>query len=74
MADDLQEFVYERFRRTDEKLDKVIEILVGVRERVGRLELSVAQVQVALAEHSNRMDRIETRLERIGNRLDLVEA
>ena len=30
MTDDLREFVHERFRRTDEKLDKVIELLDGL--------------------------------------------
>jgi archaellum component FlaC len=73
-TDDLKEFVHERFRRTDEKLDKVIDYLIGLRDRVGRVEVNTAQIQVTLAEHSSRMDRIESRLERIEKRLDLVEA
>jgi hypothetical protein len=31
MADDLKEFVQERFRRTDEKLDRLMAVLVELR-------------------------------------------
>jgi len=70
---DLRKFVHERYRRTDAKLDQVINLLVDLRTRMGRLELTVGQIHPTLAEHSVRMDRIETRLERIEKRLDLFD-
>ncbi|KAB2918481.1 MAG: hypothetical protein F9K29_07900 [Hyphomicrobiaceae bacterium] len=66
MADDLKEFVHERFRRTDEKLDRVIELLGDLRMRIGILEQQGASL-------SNRIDRMESRLERIERRLDLSD-
>jgi hypothetical protein len=67
MADDLKEFVHERFRRTDEKLDKVLEVLVEMRTtQAGMLQI--------LSAHDNHLLRIEGRLDRIEKRLDLVDA
>lgn len=45
-----------------------------MKTRAGRLEADLAQVHVALAEHSTRMDRIGEQLERIERRLDLSDA
>jgi hypothetical protein len=67
MANDLKEFVHERFRRTDEKLDKVLEVLVELRTtQTGMLQI--------LSAHDNRLLRIESRLDRIEKRLDLADA
>ena len=41
--------------------------------RVGRPATDTAQIHVTLAEHAIRFDRLDTRLTRIENRLDLVE-
>jgi len=35
---DIRAFVRERFRRTDEKLDKVVELLGGVADRLFSME------------------------------------
>jgi hypothetical protein len=67
MGGDLGEFVYERFRRTDEKLDEVLEVLVELRTtQTGMLQI--------LSAHDNRLLRIENRLDRIEKRLDLADA
>jgi hypothetical protein len=74
MADDLREFVHERFRRTDEKLDKLVELMTGFAERLNSLERQVAGLRVDFAhlrEDIARMD--DARLERIERRLDLVD-
>jgi hypothetical protein len=43
MADDIREFVHERFRRTDEKLDRIMSVLVELRTtQAGMLQLLAA--------------------------------
>jgi septal ring factor EnvC (AmiA/AmiB activator) len=81
MVDDLKEFVHERFRRTDEKLDKVVELLAGFALRLGSVERQVAGLRVDFAQLREDLVRIERRidssdakLERIEKRLDLVGA
>ena len=81
MADDLKEFVHERFRRTDEKLDKMIELLGGFTLRLASVERQVAGLRVDFAQLredvvriEHRIDSADARLERIERRLDLVNA
>jgi len=66
MADDtdLRAFVHERFRRSDEKLDRVIEGIAELRQMVSGI------VQI-LASHDQHMLAMEVRLGRIEKRLDL---
>jgi hypothetical protein len=63
---DLREFVHERFRRVDEKLDKVIDALAEVRTR------EAAMLQI-LASQDAHMLRVEVRLGAIEKRLALVD-
>jgi predicted nucleic acid-binding Zn-ribbon protein len=70
MADEPENRTLRYLRSLDTKLDRV---LGELKTRMDRLELNTGQIQVALAEHSNRMDRIENRLARIERRLDLVD-
>ena len=66
MTDDIREFVHERFRRTDEKLDRIMSVLVELRTtQAGMLQL--------LAAMDNRDLRTEQRLDRIGARLGLID-
>jgi hypothetical protein len=62
--DDIRAFVHERFRRTDEKLDKVIDGLAQLRQMVSGI------VQI-LASHDQHMLAMEVRLGRIEKRLEL---
>jgi hypothetical protein len=64
---DLKGFVHERFNRVDQKLDKLLEVLVNVRDRVGILEQQYASI-------SRRLDHVDDRLERIERRIELVPA
>jgi hypothetical protein len=68
MADDtdIRAFVHERFRRSDEKLDKVIDGLAELRQMVSGI------VQI-LASQDAHMLRVETRLTQIEKRLDMVD-
>lgn len=74
MTDEPDNLVLVYLRRIDAKVDALADEVRDLKGRVGRLETSLAQVHVTLAEHSNRMDRIELRLDRIERRLDLAEA
>ncbi len=55
-------------------VDRADERLTDMTHRGGRLETTVAQIHVVLAEHSARFDRAEARLSRIEKRLGLAEA
>jgi uncharacterized coiled-coil protein SlyX len=71
----VDDMVPDMLRRIQASLDQLREQGREVVNRLGRIETSVvAGVQVQLAEHSVRMDRMNSRLERIEKRLDLVEA
>jgi hypothetical protein len=73
MSDELKEFIHERFRRADEKLDLVLAELFELKTRVGRIELSLGQMHMTL-EHSNRMDRIEGRIDTLAKRYSIANA
>jgi chromosome segregation ATPase len=81
MTDDLKEFVHERFRRSDAKLDRLIELMAEFSLRLGSLEQQVAALRTDFAHLredfvrlERRLDSLDARVERIERRLDLVEA
>ena len=62
MADDLREFIDEHFRRFDEKLDRLISVLVELHTtQAGRLQSLAA------------MDNRDLGIERIEARLGLID-
>jgi hypothetical protein len=63
---DLKEFVHERFRRVDEKLDRVIVALAEIR-------VHQAAMLNILASHDTHMLRMEVRLGNIEKRFALVD-
>lgn len=67
MADDLTEFMHERFRRTDEKLHRLMAVLVQLRTK----QAGILQILSAI---DNRDLRTEQRLDRIEKRLELSDA
>jgi hypothetical protein len=68
---DLKEFVHERFRRTDEKLDRLIDYMVTMIERQASVERQTVGLREDVARLDGRMDRIDRWLDRIEKRLDL---
>ena len=50
------------------------EDLRGIKSRLGRLESDVASLHVFLAEQSVRLDRFSDRLERVERRLEIADA
>jgi hypothetical protein len=73
MTEDIREFVHERSRRTDEKLDKVVELLTGFAPRLNSLEQQVAGLRVDFAHRREDLVRIEHRLDRTDARLNHIE-
>lgn len=73
MAPETENIVLEHLRHIRGQIDRVADDVSELKTRVGRLDIGLAQVQMTLAEHSNRGDRIEARLDRIEKRLDLVD-
>jgi len=74
MAESTDNLVLEHLRHIRGAVDALREDMRDLKTRVGRLEINVAQIQVALAEHSVRFDRLDARVEPIERRLDLAEA
>ena len=66
MSGEPDSLVLRHLRRIDEKLDRVIDDGVEMRQRLGALEEGVASV-------SRRLDRLDERVARIEKRLDIVE-
>jgi hypothetical protein len=75
MVDDpvIRAFVHERFRRTDEKLDRLADYMVTMIDRLGSLEKQTAGLQEGVARIDHRLDGFERRLGRIDKSLDLTE-
>jgi hypothetical protein len=78
--DALKEFIQERYRKTDAKLDRVLDDIADLTARVGGLEQGVALLHKDLAlsretgaSTSVRLDRLVRRVERIEKRLDLID-
>jgi hypothetical protein len=61
-------------RRIDEKLDLLVDRVADFGRRVTSLETKVALLHGDFAAQSERIDRIDLRLERIERRLEIVHA
>jgi hypothetical protein len=62
---EVENIVLEHLRHIRRAVDETREDVREIKLRVGTLEREVAQVQVKLAEHSMRIDRLVERAERI---------
>ena len=74
MSDATDNIVLVYLRRMDGKLDRLVENVADLGRRVTSLETKVALLHGDFAAQSERIDRIELRLERIERRLDIVPA
>jgi hypothetical protein len=61
-------------RRIDEKVDRLVSSVADLGRRVTSLEIKVALLHGDFAAQSERIDRIDLRLERIERRLEIVHA
>jgi tetrahydromethanopterin S-methyltransferase subunit G len=74
MSDEPDNLVVRYLRRLDEKVDRALDDLREIKQRLSSLEVSVAHVHGDFAAQSQRIDKLEHRLDRIGQRLDLRDA
>jgi hypothetical protein len=78
MTDEPENLVLEHLRVIRGVVEETRTELRELKLRVGRLEVgtarALAHIQVTLAEHSIRFDRVDERLDRIEKRLDLADA
>jgi hypothetical protein len=73
MSDDPDNLVLVFLRRIDTRLERLAEDMRDVKQRMTSLEAQIALLHGDFARQSERIDRIEIRLERIEHRLDLRE-
>jgi hypothetical protein len=74
MLDETANLILEHLRLIRAKQDDMAADLVELKQRMGLLEGQSAHLFGQYAIFSNRVDRIDARLERIERRLDLVDA
>ena len=74
MADEPDNLVVRYLRRLDEKVDRLLDDMREVKQRLSSVEVSVAHLHGDFAAQSGRIDRLENRLDRIEHRLDLRDA
>ena len=74
MADEPDSLILRMLRSMDAKLDRVIQDIGDLKQRITSLETKVALLHGDFANQSVRIDRIEIRLDRIERRLGLAEA
>ena len=74
---DVLDFLRERFKRVDDKLDRIGADMLEVKERLTAVEIQVGNLSGTEASHYGatmlRLDRLEQRLDRIETRLNLVD-
>ena len=74
MTDATENLVLEHLRAIRLSIDGLRDDNKEFRSRIGGLERSVADMHGQFAEHSVRLDKIISRIDRIERRLDLNEA
>ena len=74
MSDTPDNLILVYLRRMDEKLDRLVDSVADLGRRVTSLATKVALLHGDFAAQSERIDRVELRLERIERRLDIVHA
>ena len=73
MSDEPDSITLRMMRRIDAKLDRALDGLSDLKERVGAVETGLAGLSTSITGLSRRVDRVEARLDWIDRRLDLVE-
>ena len=74
MTADVENLILERLGRMDTRLDTIQADIREIKDRMGNMERQQADLLANYASLSHRLDRLETRIERIERRLDLAEA
>jgi hypothetical protein len=72
MADEPENLTLVYLRRIDEKLDRLVDDVGELRQRVTSLDEQAARIRGDMVAMNSRIDRVQGRLDRIERRLDLV--
>lgn len=70
---DLREFVHERFRKTDEKLDRLLAEMSTVGRRLTSIENRITSLDHSVAHVHERIDVMQKQLDDVGQRLSRIE-
>jgi len=73
MADNIENLMLEQFRRRDRRLENIEHGMDDMKLRMTSVEEHLGPIMMSLAGLNARSDKIERRIERIENRLDLTE-
>ncbi len=71
--ENVENLILEQLRYLRAGQDAMREDMAEVKTRIGRLEQETANLYVAIAELSSRVDRMSTRLDRVEKRLELTD-
>ena len=74
MPDEPENLILQHLRAIRGDVEAVRSTLAEHTGRLGRLERSIADVGVQLADHSVRFDRVNAQLDRVDRRLGLIDA
>lgn len=72
-AEVTNELLFETLKAIQRTLGRLVDDVHEIKERLGILETQVAGLGAQYASLSNRMDRMDLRIERIERRLELAE-
>jgi uncharacterized coiled-coil protein SlyX len=73
MADDTKDFVHERFRHIDAKLDRILASNEATNVRLASIERRMTSLEGTVVEVHERMDGMQNQLDSMGQRLDRIE-
>ena len=73
-AEVTNDLIYETLKTMQRTLGRLVDDVHDIKERLGILETQVAGLGIQYASLSNRLDRMDLRIERIERRLDLQDA
>lgn len=73
MVDQPKDFVHERFRHLDAKLDKLLAGSEATNVRLASMERRFTGLEGSVVEVHERMDGVQKQLDGIGRRLDRIE-
>jgi hypothetical protein len=73
MPDDPKDFVHERFRYIDAKLDKLLASSETTNVRLTSMARRITALEGSIVEVHERMDGMQGQLDSIGRRLDRIE-
>ncbi len=73
MADNVENLILEQFRRLDQRLARMEDDMSDVKLRLTATEEHLGSLMISVAGVNARLDKLDSRVQRIERRLDLTE-